>query len=69
MSIIFAAQTRTLDFSEEIFVWKQARDTSIGWEKVFGFLRALVVLGCLAFLYQNLGGTFSLRVLRRAINM
>ncbi|KAJ6543231.1 WD40-repeat-containing domain protein [Mycena vulgaris] len=71
VSVIFAAQTRALDFSEEIFVWKRTRDTSIGWEKVWGFLKALVVLGCLAFLYQNLamGGTFSLRELRRAIEL
>ncbi|KAJ6614953.1 hypothetical protein B0H10DRAFT_1950348 [Mycena sp. CBHHK59/15] len=65
VSVIFAAQTRALDFSEEIFVWKRARNTSIGLEKFIGLGRVLVVLGCLAFLYQNLEA--KIRVLREAI--
>ncbi|KAJ7260674.1 hypothetical protein C8J57DRAFT_1471678 [Mycena rebaudengoi] len=54
VSVIFAAQMRALDCSEEIFIWKRARDTSIGWEPVVVVLKAMVVLGFLAFLYQNL---------------
>ncbi|KAJ7448370.1 hypothetical protein FB451DRAFT_1411383 [Mycena latifolia] len=54
VSVIFAAQTRALDISEEIFVWKRTRETSTSWEKIFVIIKALVVLGCLAFVYQNL---------------
>ncbi|KAJ7692378.1 quinon protein alcohol dehydrogenase-like superfamily [Mycena rosella] len=68
VSIIFAAQTRALDFSEEIFVWKRSRrDTSIGWSKMFEAVKALIFLGCIAFLYQNLEA--GIRVLRKAMNM
>ncbi|KAJ6619568.1 WD40-repeat-containing domain protein [Mycena sp. CBHHK59/15] len=67
VSVIFAAQTRALDFSEEIFVWKRARNTSIGLDKFIVFGKALVVLGCIAFLYQNLEAKIG--VLRKAINM
>ncbi|KAJ7028750.1 hypothetical protein C8F04DRAFT_1265706 [Mycena alexandri] len=57
ISVIFAAQTRAMDCSEDIFVWKQAQPAvkmssqgdSIAWA-----VKALVVLGCLAFIYQNL---------------
>ncbi|KAJ7089604.1 WD40-repeat-containing domain protein [Mycena epipterygia] len=70
ISVIFAAQTRALDFSEEIFVWRRARNMSIGWEKMFGIVRVLVYLGCLAFLYQNLAFLYQklegkIRVLRQ----
>ncbi|KAJ7113435.1 quinon protein alcohol dehydrogenase-like superfamily [Mycena epipterygia] len=54
--VIFAALTRADSGWEEIFVWKRARDNSIGWNKVGTFMKVLVVLGCLAFIYQNLGG-------------
>ncbi|KAJ7880098.1 WD40-repeat-containing domain protein [Mycena leptocephala] len=57
ISVIFAAQTRALDFSEEIFVWKRAhqvRETSTLWEKISAVAKVLVVLGCIAFVYQNL---------------
>ena len=37
-------------------MWKRAHDNSIGWNKVGTFAKVLVVLGCLAFIYQNLGG-------------
>ncbi|KAJ7459390.1 WD40-repeat-containing domain protein [Mycena latifolia] len=67
VSVIFAAQTRALDFSEEIFVWKRARDTGTGWEKIIVLAKALVVLGCIAFVYQNVEAR--IRVLRAAINM
>ncbi|KAJ7851724.1 hypothetical protein B0H13DRAFT_1904972 [Mycena leptocephala] len=59
VSVIFAAQTRTLDFLEEIFVWKRAhreRETSTVWEKMVMVAKVLVVLGCIAFVYQNLEG-------------
>ncbi|KAJ7817325.1 hypothetical protein B0H13DRAFT_1923009 [Mycena leptocephala] len=59
VSVIFAAQTRALDFSEEIFVWKRAhreRETSTVWEKMVMVAKVLVVLGCIAFVYQNLEG-------------
>ncbi|KAJ7764964.1 hypothetical protein DFH07DRAFT_770239 [Mycena maculata] len=62
VSVVFAAQTRALDFSEEIFVWKRAQETSTGWGK----MGALVVLGCIAFVYQNL--MTQIRVLQ-SINM
>jgi hypothetical protein len=48
-----------LDFSEEIFVWKRAhreRETSTVWEKMVMVAKVLVVLGCIAFVYQNLEG-------------
>ncbi|KAF8144997.1 WD40-repeat-containing domain protein [Mycena galopus ATCC 62051] len=54
--VIFAALTRGDGRWEEIFMWKRAHDNSIGWSKVGTFVKVLVVLGCLAFLYQNLGG-------------
>ncbi len=54
--VIFAALTRKDEQWEEIFVWKRAHDHSIGWNKVGTFVKVLVVLGCLAFIYQNLGG-------------
>ncbi|KAJ7016074.1 hypothetical protein C8F04DRAFT_1203437 [Mycena alexandri] len=61
VSVIFAAQMRAMDCSEEIFVWKRAQpvaekkgNRNIGlW-----FFKALVVLGCLAFVYQNLAPMF-----------
>ncbi|KAF8168652.1 WD40-repeat-containing domain protein [Mycena galopus ATCC 62051] len=56
VSVIFAAQTRALDSSEEIFVWKRAqrpRETSTTWEKLSVLIKALVILGCVAFMYQN----------------
>ncbi|KAJ7493942.1 WD40-repeat-containing domain protein [Mycena latifolia] len=67
VSVIFAAQTRALDFSEEIFVWKRARDTGTGWEKIIVLAKVLVVLGCIVFVYQNVEAR--IRVLRAAINM
>ncbi|KAJ7717172.1 hypothetical protein DFH07DRAFT_973148 [Mycena maculata] len=57
VSVIFAAQTRALDCSEEIFVWKRAqpvRKTGTLWETLIWIAKALVVLGCVAFVYQNL---------------
>ncbi|KAJ6590756.1 hypothetical protein B0H10DRAFT_2233562 [Mycena sp. CBHHK59/15] len=54
--IIFAALTRVDGGWEEIFVWKRAHDNSIRWNKAGTFMKVLVVLGCLAFIYQNLGG-------------
>ncbi|KAJ7838147.1 hypothetical protein B0H13DRAFT_2367697 [Mycena leptocephala] len=57
VSVIFAAQTRALDFSEEIFVWKRAHrewETSTVWEKMVIVAKVLVVLGCIVFVYQNL---------------
>ncbi|KAJ7435333.1 WD40-repeat-containing domain protein [Mycena galericulata] len=56
VSVIFAAQTRSLDFSEDILVWKRAQqvpDASTGWENMIAIAKALVVFGCLAFVYQN----------------
>ncbi|KAJ6550112.1 WD40-repeat-containing domain protein [Mycena capillaripes] len=67
VSVIFAAQTRALDFSEDIFVWKRAqrpRERSTGWEKMAVVLRALVVLGCIVFIDQNLEA--QIKVLGRA---
>ncbi|KAJ7110439.1 hypothetical protein C8R44DRAFT_883587 [Mycena epipterygia] len=52
--VIFAALTRADCGSEEIFVWKRARDNSIWWSKVWKIVNVLVLLGCLAFIYQNL---------------
>ncbi|KAJ7776931.1 hypothetical protein DFH07DRAFT_766618 [Mycena maculata] len=66
VSVVFAAQTRALDFSEEIFVWKRAQETSTGWGKMGALVKALVVLGCIAFVYQNL--MMQIRVLQ-SINM
>ncbi|KAJ7742929.1 WD40-repeat-containing domain protein [Mycena maculata] len=57
VSVIFAAQTRGLDCSEEIFVWKRAqpvRKMGTLWETLIWIAKALVVLGCVAFVYQNL---------------
>ncbi|KAJ7751036.1 WD40-repeat-containing domain protein [Mycena metata] len=56
VSVIFAAQMRAMDCSEEILVWKRAQPVAekkshrnmVAW-----FFKALVVLGCLAFVYQN----------------
>ncbi|KAJ7041335.1 hypothetical protein C8F04DRAFT_1253033 [Mycena alexandri] len=56
VSVIFAAQTGSLDSSEEIFVWKRAqpaRNTGTTLEKLVWVAKALVVLGFLAFVYQN----------------
>ncbi|KAF8147168.1 hypothetical protein K438DRAFT_1780253 [Mycena galopus ATCC 62051] len=56
--VIFGAQTRALDFSEEIFVWKRAqpaRKASTGRDQTTLIMKALVVLGCMAFVYQNVG--------------
>ncbi|KAJ7193275.1 WD40-repeat-containing domain protein [Mycena pura] len=58
VSVIFGAQTRALDFSEEIFVWKRAqpaRKAITGQEKTNFIVKVLVVLGCMAFVYQNVG--------------
>ncbi|KAF8145074.1 WD40-repeat-containing domain protein [Mycena galopus ATCC 62051] len=54
--VIFAALTCGDGRWEEIFMWKRGHDNSIGWSKVGTFVKVLVVLGCLAFIYQNLGG-------------
>ncbi|KAJ7163652.1 WD40-repeat-containing domain protein [Mycena filopes] len=57
VSVVFAAQTRALDSSEEIFVWKRAqpaRQTGTIWEKFVVVVKTLVVLGCVAFVCQNL---------------
>ncbi|KAJ7893594.1 hypothetical protein B0H13DRAFT_2339624 [Mycena leptocephala] len=54
--IIFAALTRADDGWEEIHMWKRCGDITIGWNKVGALVKALIVLGCLAFIYQNLGG-------------
>ncbi|KAJ7751072.1 quinon protein alcohol dehydrogenase-like superfamily [Mycena metata] len=53
---VIAAQMRAMDCSEEILVWKRAQPVAekkshrnmVAW-----FFKALVVLGCLAFVYQN----------------
>jgi hypothetical protein len=58
VSVIFAAQTRALDFSEEIFVWKRAQPAPkaiTSRDKTNFIIKALVVLGCMAFVYQNVG--------------
>lgn len=52
---IFAASTRD-ERREEIVVWKRARNHSIGWNRVATLVKVLVVLGCVAFIYQNLRG-------------
>ncbi|KAJ7724684.1 WD40-repeat-containing domain protein [Mycena olivaceomarginata] len=69
VSVIFAAQTRALDFSEKIFVWKRAQrapEKSSVWGKYMAWIvKALVVLGCMAFVYQNLEA--GVRVLGKAI--
>ena|ERR1700761_4394403 len=60
VSVIFGAQTRALDFSEEIFVWKRAqpaRKAITGRDKTNFIIKVLVVLGCMAFVYQNVGTT------------
>ncbi|KAJ7040532.1 WD40-repeat-containing domain protein [Mycena alexandri] len=57
VSVVFAAQTGSLDSSEEIFVWKRAqpaRNTGTTLEKLVWVAKALVVLGFLAFVYQNM---------------
>ncbi|KAJ7925395.1 hypothetical protein B0H13DRAFT_1863235 [Mycena leptocephala] len=54
--VIFAALTHADDGWEEIHVWKRCADITIGWNKVGVLVKALIVLGCLAFIYQNLGG-------------
>ncbi|KAJ7753070.1 WD40-repeat-containing domain protein [Mycena maculata] len=54
--VIFAALMHADDGWEEIFMWKRAQDNSIGWNKVGAFVKVLVVLGCLAFICQNLEG-------------
>ncbi|KAJ7629933.1 WD40-repeat-containing domain protein [Mycena rosella] len=59
VSVIFAAQMRALDSSEEIFVWKRAqppRNTGTTSEKLVWLAKALVLLGALAFVYQNVAG-------------
>ncbi|KAJ7027205.1 WD40-repeat-containing domain protein [Mycena alexandri] len=56
VSVIFAAQTRTLDSSEEIFVWKRAQaaaKTSTTWEKIVLVGKAMFVLGFMVSLYLN----------------
>ncbi|KAJ7798593.1 hypothetical protein B0H14DRAFT_3492403 [Mycena olivaceomarginata] len=69
VSVIFAAQTRALDFSEKIFVWKRAQrapEKSGVWGKYMAWIiKALVVLGCMVFVYQNLEA--GVRVLGKAI--
>ncbi|KAJ7866275.1 hypothetical protein B0H14DRAFT_3442543 [Mycena olivaceomarginata] len=69
VSAIFVAQTRALDFSEKIFVWKRAQrapEKSSVWGKYMAWIvKALVVLGCMAFVYQNLEA--GVRVLGKAI--
>ncbi|KAJ7736319.1 WD40-repeat-containing domain protein [Mycena metata] len=60
VSVIFAAQTGSLDSCEEIFVWKRAqpaRNTGTTLEKLVWVAKALVVLGFLAFVYQNMEAT------------
>ncbi|KAJ7128160.1 hypothetical protein C8R43DRAFT_957642 [Mycena crocata] len=52
--VIFAAQMGALDHPEEIFFWKRARHRSIGWTKISWLFKALIVLGCMAFVCQNL---------------
>jgi hypothetical protein len=58
-----------LDFSEKIFVWKRAQrapEKSSVWGKYMAWIvKALVVLGCMAFVYQNLEA--GVRVLGKAI--
>ncbi|KAJ7668213.1 hypothetical protein B0H17DRAFT_1142563 [Mycena rosella] len=68
VSVIFAAQTCALDFSEETLVWTRSRwDMSIGWSKMFEAVKVLIFLGCIVFLYQNLEAR--IRVLHKAMNM
>ncbi|KAJ7820381.1 WD40-repeat-containing domain protein [Mycena leptocephala] len=55
--VIFAALTRADDGWEEIHVWKRCGDITIGWNKVGALVKVFIVLGCLAFIYQNLGVT------------
>ncbi|KAJ7700946.1 hypothetical protein B0H16DRAFT_1483726 [Mycena metata] len=52
--------TGSLDSCEEIFVWKRAqpaRNTGTTLEKLVWVAKALVVLGFLAFVYQNMEAT------------
>ncbi|KAK7031894.1 WD-repeats-region domain-containing protein [Favolaschia claudopus] len=51
---IFAAHTYRDEGYQDIFVWKRAQSSLIGWYQVEIFLKTLVVLGCVAFIYQNL---------------
>ncbi|KAJ7729550.1 hypothetical protein DFH07DRAFT_781938, partial [Mycena maculata] len=66
--VIFAALTHADDGWEEIFMWKRAQDNSIGWNKVGTFVKVLVVLGCFAFICQNLEGYVKAWFLPRIVN-
>ncbi|KAJ7665158.1 quinon protein alcohol dehydrogenase-like superfamily [Mycena polygramma] len=66
--VVFAALTRADGGWEEIFVWKRARSNKIGLNKVGAVVNLFVVLGFLAFLYQNLGGYVLARIAPGAIS-
>ncbi|KAJ7018002.1 hypothetical protein C8F04DRAFT_1199646 [Mycena alexandri] len=70
VSVIFAAQQRAMDCSEEIFVWKRAKPVAekrSKWNMIVWGLKSLVVLGFLAFVYQNLEPMFRFRGVRRMV--
>ncbi|KAJ7036031.1 WD40-repeat-containing domain protein [Mycena alexandri] len=65
VSVIFAAQQRAMDCSED---WKRAKPVAekrSKWNMIVWGLKSLVVLGFLAFVYQNLEPMFRFRGVRR----
>ncbi|KAF7326555.1 Ras-GAP domain-containing protein [Mycena venus] len=52
--VIVAAYAYSDEGFQEILVWKRVRATTIGWDKVGMLLKVLVLLGFVAFIYQNL---------------
>ncbi|KAF8146782.1 WD40-repeat-containing domain protein [Mycena galopus ATCC 62051] len=56
-SAIIAAHSYNDEGFQQIFVWKRGR-SPIAWETVVTFLQALVLLGFVVFVYQNVGGKF-----------
>ncbi|KAJ7665145.1 quinon protein alcohol dehydrogenase-like superfamily [Mycena polygramma] len=66
--VVFAALTRADGGWEEIFVWKRARISKIGLNKIRAVVNLFVILGFLAFLYQNLGCYVLARIAPGAIS-
>ncbi|KAF8166115.1 hypothetical protein K438DRAFT_1775297 [Mycena galopus ATCC 62051] len=56
-SAIIAAHSYNDEGFQQIFVWKRGQ-SPIAWETVVTFLQALVLLGFVVFVYQNVGGKF-----------
>ncbi|KAJ7197090.1 WD40-repeat-containing domain protein [Mycena haematopus] len=52
-AVIIAAHTYSDEGFQEIMVWKRARATVIGLNEVGMLLKALVLVGFVAFMYQN----------------